>query len=173
MEFTLSRSLEIIERTSDVLSAMLSGLSEDWVNGNEGEGTWTAKEVVAHLIVCEKTDWLPRARIMLSGKEEKILEPIDMTAHFEMAKTTSLGTLLAEFKMLRENGITELKGFNLQGTDFNKSAFHPKILEVTLQQLIAAWVAHDLSHLAQISRILARQYKTEVGTFSEFLKILR
>lgn len=172
MEFTLSRSLEIIERTPNILSAILSGLSEDWVNGNEGEGTWTAKEVVAHLIVCEKTDWLPRARIMLSGKEDKILEPIDMTAHFEMARITSLENLLSEFTILRENGITELQGFNLQGTDFDKSAFHPKILEVTLQQLIAAWVAHDLSHLAQISRVLARQYKTEVGTFRDFLKIL-
>jgi len=133
MNFTLSKSLEIIERTPSILSAMLSGLSEEWINGNEGENTWTAKEVVAHLIVCENTDWMPRARIMLSEEENKTLERIDMTVHFEIAKSNSLETLLNVFKTLRENSIAELKNFNLQDADFAKSAFHPQIFEVNLQ----------------------------------------
>lgn len=103
MNFTLSKSLEIIERTPSILSAMLSGLSEEWINGNEGENTWTAKEVVAHLIVCENTDWMPRARIMLSEEENKTLERIDMTVHFEIAKSNSLETLLNEFKTALRN----------------------------------------------------------------------
>ncbi|MGK4567461.1 DinB family protein [Flavobacterium sp. 3HN19-14] len=132
-----------------------------------------AKEVVAHLIVCENTDWLPRARIMLSDKTDRTLERIDMTADFAIARDNSTETLLTEFKMLRERSITALKGFNLQENDFEKSAFHPLILEVNLRQLIAAWVTHDLSHLAQISRVMAQQYKGEVGTFKEFLKIIK
>ncbi|MBS0647558.1 MAG: DinB family protein [Verrucomicrobia bacterium] len=173
MQFTLSKSLEIIERTPNVLNTMLSDLSEEWINGNEGENTWTAKEVVAHLIVCEKTDWLPRVKIMLSNNENKTLERIDMTAHFEMAKNNSLESLLNEFKALRENSITELNDFNLQSFDFLKTAYHPQILDVNLQQLIAIWVTHDLSHIVQVSRILAKQYRNEVGAFKEYLKILR
>lgn len=173
MKFTLSKSLEIIEKTPNILSAMLSGLSEEWINGNEGENTWTAKEVVAHLIFCENTDWMPRVRIMLSDNANKTLERIDMTAHFEIAKSNSLETLLNEFKTLRENSIAELKNFNLQNADYTKSAFHPKIFEVNLQQLIATWVTHDLSHITQIARVLAKQYKNEVGAFAAYLKILK
>lgn len=173
MKFSLSKSLEIIERTPAVLSAMLLGLSEEWVNGNEGENTWTAKEVVAHLIVCENTNWIPRARIMLSNNANKTLERIDMTVQFEIAENNSLETLLNEFTTLRESSIAELKGFNLQNADYIKSAFHPQIFEVNLQQLIATWVTHDLSHITQVSRVLAKQYRNEVGPFKEYLKILK
>jgi hypothetical protein len=98
---------------------------------------------------------------------------IDLTTHFEIAKNNSLDELLTEFKTLRENSIKELKGFNLKNTDYKKTAFHPHIFEVNLQQLIATWVTHDLSHIAQVSRILAQQFKKEVGPFKEYLKILK
>ncbi|MCY1546265.1 hypothetical protein D9M68_822540 [compost metagenome] len=129
--------------------------------------------MVAHLIVCENTDWMPRARIMLSDNTTKTLDRIDMKAHFEMAKSNSLETLLNEFKTLRESSILELKNFNLQNADYTKSAFHPQICEVNLQQLIATWVTHDLSHITQIARVLAKQYKDEVGAFAAYLKILK
>lgn len=173
MKFTLSKSLEIIERTPGVIYAMLWGLSDEWVTGNEGDNTWNAKEVVAHLIICEKTNWLARAKIILSNDANKNLEPIDMTTHFELAKSNSLETLLHDFKVLREESVAALKNFNLQHNDFTKTAFHPKIFEVNLQQLIATWVTHDLSHLTQISRIMAQQYKSEVGPFEAYLKILK
>ncbi|MGN7786870.1 DinB family protein [Niabella sp. 22666] len=173
MKFTLSKSLEIIERTPGVIYAMLSGLSDEWVTGNEGDNTWNAKEVVAHLIICEKTNWLVRAKIMLSNDANKNLEPIDMATHFELAKNNSLETLLHDFKILREESVAALKNFNLQQDDFIKTAFHPKIFEVNLQQLIATWVTHDLSHLTQISRTMAQQYKSEVGPFAAYLKILK
>ena len=173
MKFTLSKSLEILERTPKIISTMLSGLSEEWITGNEGDNTWNAKEVVAHLIVCEKTNWLVRAKIILSNTANKNLELIEMTSHFELAKNNSLETLLKEFKMQREQSVIALKNFNLQNEDYTKSAFHPEIFEVNLQQLIATWVTHDLSHLTQISRIMAKQYKDEVGSFEAYLKILK
>ena len=173
MKFTLSKSLEILERTPKIISTMLSGLSEEWITGNEGDNTWNAKEVVAHLIVCEKTNWLVRAKIILSNNANKNLELIEMTSHFELAKNNSLETLLNEFKMQREQSVIALKNFNLQNEDYTKSAFHPEIFEVNLQQLIATWVTHDLSHLTQISRIMAKQYKDEVGSFEAYLKILK
>lgn len=152
---------------------MLLGLSDEWLTCNEGDHTWNVREVVAHLIVCERTNWLPRAKIILSDSADKTLGAIDMTAHFDMAKSTNLQVLLREFSMLREGSIMELDSFHLQHADLTRSAFHPKIKAVNLQQLIAAWVTHDLSHLTQISRIMARRYKDEVGPFHEFLKILK
>ncbi|MCH5687321.1 hypothetical protein LWM68_25505 [Niabella sp. W65] len=108
MKFTLLKSLEIIERTPGIIYAMLWGLSNEWVTGNEGDNTWNVK-VVAHLIICEKTNWLARVKIILSNDADKNLEPIDMTTHFELAKNNSLETLLHDFKMLREESVTALK----------------------------------------------------------------
>ncbi|MFT3750481.1 MAG: hypothetical protein QM768_19365 [Agriterribacter sp.] len=110
---------------------------------------------------------------MLSNNADKTLIPIDMAVQFEMPKSSSLESMLYEFKTLRENSIAALKSFNLQIADYTKSAFHPKIFEVNLQQLIATWVTHDLSHLTQVSRVMAQQYKSEAGPFKEYLKILK
>lgn len=172
MKFSLNKSLEILENTPFVLSALLNNLSEEWTSTNEGSNTWTAKEVVAHLIVCEETDWLPRAKIILSNHQDKTFTPIDMVAHFEIAKNKPLKDLISDFKRLRENGINEIKAFSLQETDLKKTAIHPKLGEVNLQQLIATWVTHDLTHIAQISRIMAKQNKENVGAFVTFLNIL-
>lgn len=166
------KSMEIIANTPAVISAMLHNLDGEQVNRSEGENTWTAKEVVAHLVVIEETDWLPRIRIILTEGVQKPFAPVDMQAHFEPARNNSMQELLNQFAVLRSKSIEELNGFNLQESDLLKPGLHPVIGEVTLQQLLATWVTHDLSHIAQVARILAKQHKMEVGGFKKYLRIL-
>lgn len=168
-----SKSLEVLQNTPQVLSAMLSNLSEGWTTTNEGENTWSTKEVVAHLIICEKTSWLVRAKIILSDTPHKTFAPIDMAAHFELSKNNSMQDLLKEFSRLRKNAIKELTSFKLEEAGMVKTAIHPKLGEVNLKQLIATWVTHDLAHIAQISRVMAKQNKENVGPFETFLRILK
>lgn len=172
MQFSFEKSLEILERTPDTVYALLHDLSDEWIHSHEGDNTWTAKEVVAHLLVCEETSWLPRARIILSDDPTKVFAPVDMMIHFERAQQTSLEDLLIELRYLRKAGIEELRAYNLQQRDFSKTALHPVLGEVKLQELISTWSAHDLTHLAQIARILARQHKNLVGGFRHYLRIL-
>lgn len=173
MEFSLTNSFQILENTPSVISALLNNLSDDWTTKNEGGNTWTAKEVVAHLIVCEETNWLVRASIILSDSQDKTFVPIDMTTHVEMAQNNSLQDLIKKFRELRESSMKEIKAFNLQETNLKKTAIHPKLGEVNLKQLIATWVTHDLTHIAQISRVMAKQNKDNVGPFATFLSILK
>ncbi|WP_343636366.1 DinB family protein [Fluviicola sp.] len=171
MEFSLDKSLEIIANTPVVISTLLHNLSDDWTDRNEGENTWTVKEVVAHLIECEQTNWLPRIRIVLNSPET-VFAPMDMQAHMEQAKNHSLGELLVQFDQLRANAIRELKQYDLKEEDFLKTATHPVIGKVSLVNLISTWTAHDMTHLAQIARIIARQNKELVGNFKQYLNIL-
>lgn len=173
MKFSLEKSLEILEKTPNVISAMLQNLSEDWTDNNEGENTWTAKEVLAHLIVCEETEWLTRTKIILSEAAEKKLTPIDLQAHFKIAETNNLSILLMQFQELRNKNIAELLSFNLQESDFARTALHPELGEVNLQHIISTWATHDLSHIAQIARIMAKQYKDFVGGFSKYQRVLK
>ena len=172
MNFSLPKSLEILERTPNVLKAMLSGINEAWTDKNEGEGTWSVKEVVAHLIVCEETNWIVRANIILSGNTNLTFVPINMTAHFELSREHSLNALMEEFTRIRTENIKTLINLNITEQDFTTTAIHPKLGEINLQQLIATWVTHDLSHLNQITRVMAKQYKQDVGPFIQFLRIL-
>jgi uncharacterized damage-inducible protein DinB len=172
MKFSLEKSLEILESAPNAISAMLQNLSEDWTNHNEGGNTWTAKEVLAHLIVCEETEWLTRTKIILSEATVKKLTPIDLQAHFKIAETNSLSFLLMKFQELRKKNIAELLSFNLQESDFAKTALHPELGEVNLQHIISTWATHDLSHIAQIARIMAKQYKDFVGGFSKYQRVL-
>lgn len=172
MKFTIEKSIEIIERTPKVLLTLLKDLSSEWTEFNEGENTWTAKEIIAHLIICEQTDWIPRARIILSDGIDKAFVPLDMAAHFELATNNSLDQLLMDFQSLRMQSIGELLGYNLSDDDYTRTAMHPKIGEVNLAQLIATWVTHDLAHIAQIARVIAKQNAALVGPFKDFLKIL-
>ncbi|HEX8548050.1 MAG TPA: DUF1572 family protein [Cytophagaceae bacterium] len=167
-----TKKLEILERTPDVLDALLEGLCPDWIMANEGENTWNAKEVLAHLIVCDQTNWMVRMKIILSQDAVRQLVPIDMTAHFELSKSRSLNDLLKQFRELRAHNLMELNILNLQEADFLKTARHPKLGEVNVQQLIATWATHDLSHITQISRVLAKLNKNDVGPFQLHLKIL-
>lgn len=172
MNFTVEKSIEIIERTPDVLEALLKNLSEEWISGNEGGDTWNAFDVVGHLIHGDKTDWIARAEIILSDSEDKNFKPFDRFAQFEESKGKDLSELLAEFKILRRKNIEILRSKNLSDADLKKEGNHPAFGTVNLSQLLATWTAHDLDHIAQISRILAKQYKTAVGPWAEYLKIV-
>jgi uncharacterized damage-inducible protein DinB len=173
MEFSLQQSLEILERTPTILFSTLENLSEKWINSNEGENSWTAKEVVAHLIICERTNWMVRIKIILSSDPQQKIVPIDMSAHFDLSKNNLMHDLLKQFVLERNKSIKELKKLNLVDEDFKKHAIHPTLGQIYLDQLIATWVTHDLSHIAQIARILAKQNAKNVGAFSTFLKILK
>lgn len=173
MEFELTKAVSIIERTPHVLNTLLHGLPDDWVHNNEGDGTWAVFDVVGHLIVCELTDFIPRTRIMLSNKKDKTLLPIDMQAHFKRNEGKSINTLLAEFEQLRKENIKELLQLDLTRSDLLKTGIHPKIGKLTVSELLATWVAHDLGHICQITRVMAKQYRTEVGPFIEFVGILK
>lgn len=171
--FSITKSIEVLERTPVVLQHLLSNLSPSWTTQNEGHETWNAYDVIGHLIHGEKTDWLVRAELILSNHSEKIFKPFDRFAQFENSKGKTIQELLLEFKQVRNENITKLRALNLSESDLVKKGVHPTFGEVTLQQLIATWVVHDLDHLSQISRVMAKHYEEEVGPWIEFLKILR
>jgi hypothetical protein len=172
MPFLVNNLLPVLESTPAVLMALLGNLGRQWTAVNEGPDTWTAEEVLAHLIICEQTDWLVRTHVFL-GTGGKTLAPIDMQAHFELAQNNSLSTLLHRFANLRLQNLASIKALNLTTAQLQQTAIHPKLGEVTLQQHLATWVTHDLNHLAQITRIMARQNKVHTGPFATFLPILK
>lgn len=171
--FTLTKSLEILSRTPDVLHALLSNLGENWTTINEGSGTWTSVDVLGHLVHLEKTDWLVRVEVILSKGNDRRFTPVNRTVQIEENVGKSLEQLLIEFKDLRSQNIALLKSKNLQETDMNRTGIHPEFGEVTLAQLLSTWTVHDLTHLSQIIRVMANHYKTDVGPWIKFLSILR
>ncbi len=173
MAFSLEKSIEILERTPEVLFTMLHGISDDWTSNNEGEETWSVFDVIGHLIHGEKTDWVLRAEIILSENSVKKFEPFNRFAQFEESKDKTLPELLDEFKLLRNKNIDRLLSKNVTEKDFDKTGIHPAFGEVKLSQLLSTWVTHDLDHISQIARIMAKQYKEDVGPWIEYLKILR
>jgi len=173
MNFTLEKSIQILERTPNVLDAMLRNISADWTLHNEGGESWSVYDIIGHLIHGEKTDWIPRAKIILSEKPGKKFEKYDRFAQFEESKGKSLSQLLNEFKILREKNIEILRSLNITDKNLQEKGIHPAFGEVTLSQLISTWVVHDLNHIAQISRVMAKQYKPDVGPWTEYLKILQ
>jgi uncharacterized damage-inducible protein DinB len=173
MNFTVEKSIELLERTPAILDTLLRGVSADWTENNEGGETWSAFDVLGHLVHGEKTDWIPRLEIILANGQERTFEPFDRFAQFEESKGKTLGELLDEFKSLRQKNIGVLRSKKLTGEVFEKRGFHPALGEVTLAQLLATWTVHDLDHLAQISRVMAKQYKEAVGPWAEYLGILK
>ena len=173
MNFDLAKSIEILERTPDVLIVMLQNIADDWTSNNEGLETWNVYDIIGHLIEGEKTDWIPRMEIVLSDKPDKTFEPFDRFAQFEVSKGKSLKELLEEFKGLRKKNLEHLFSKKLTTKDYEKKGIHPTFGEVTLSQLLSTWTVHDLNHIAQISRVMAKQYKVEVGPWIKFLKILQ
>lgn len=172
MEFNLNKSIEILSRTPLVIETLLNDLSEDWVKNNEGPETWSPYDIVGHLIHGEKTDWLIRAEIILSDKSDKTFAPFDRFAQFENSKGKSLKQLLDEFKQLRKENIALLLKKNITAPDYGKKGIHPAFGEVTLEQLLATWTVHDLGHIAQITRVMSKQYKAAVGPWKEYLPVL-
>lgn len=173
MQFSLERSFEILERTPEVLITMLRGISDDWSKTTEGGDTWSVYDVLGHLVHGENNDWTARMQIILSDKQDKKFAPFDRFAQFEESKGKSLNDLLNEFKFVRRKNVKFLKSKHLSLADLQKKGVHPVFGEVTLSQLLATWAVHDLNHLAQISRIMAKQYKEEVGPWVEYLRILK
>ena len=172
MKFDIYRSLEILERTPKTISVLLDGLSDEWIMTNEGGETWCVYDVVGHLIHGEKSDWITRMEIILSNREHKEFQPFDRFAQFRDSKGKSLKELLHEFEQLRSKNIEMLKSKMITQEDLTKTALHPALGEVSLSELLSTWVAHDLNHLAQISRVIAKQYKDEVGPWVKYLRIL-
>lgn len=173
MKFGIKKSVEILSRTPAILESMLDGLSEGWTRNNEGDNTWSPYDVIGHLIHGEKTDWIPRAILILSNSEKTPFEPFDRFAQMNDGKEKGMVELLKEFRELREENLKRLKSFQISELDMTKKGLHPELGEVNLRQLLSTWVVHDLGHIAQISRVMAKQYKSEVGPWEAYLGILR
>ena len=172
MNFNLTNSIEILERTPQTLISLLSGINNEWIQNNEGEDTWSPFDVIGHLIHGEKPDWIARLEIILSVSETKTFAPFDRFAQFEESKGKTINELLTEFEQLRRQNLALLKSKNITLEDLQRTGIHPAFGTVTLQHLLATWVAHDLGHIAQICRVMAKQYKSEVGPWRAYLPIL-
>lgn len=170
MEFNINESLDILERTPFVLETLLKDLDEKWIFSNEGESTWSPYDVMGHLIHGEKTDWVPRMMIILD-EGDKHFVPYDRFAQFVESKGKTLSDLLAEFKHLRRKNISKLKEQSITEEILNKTGIHPEFGEVTLRQLLATWVVHDLGHITQIARVMAKQYQEEIGAWTKYFSV--
>jgi hypothetical protein len=173
MEHNLPDTIALLTRTPAAIDALLRDLPEAWTLRNEGENTWSAFDVVGHLIHGDRTDWIPRARRILQFGESKAFEPFDRLAQQRQSRGKSLGQLLDEFAGVRSESLAELRALNLRQEDFDRRGLHPALGVVTLSQLLATWAAHDLTHVHQISRIMAHQYREAVGPWSNYLGVLQ
>ena len=172
MEFELASGIAILERTPHTVRSMLAGLAPAWTDATEGPNTWSPFHNVAHLIHGERTDWIPRARIILEQGKDLKFAPFDMTAHFRESEGKSLANLLDEFAALRVESLATLTGWRLTNSQLALHGVHPEFGIVTMRQLLATWVAHDLGHVAQISRVMAKQYRDAVGPWRAYLPIV-
>jgi uncharacterized damage-inducible protein DinB len=172
MEFQLTKSIEILERTPSVLYALLDDISSEWTAHNEGGESWSVFDVVGHLVHGEQMDWMTRTEIILSDSNEREFEPFDRFAQFESSKGKTLKQILDAFTQLRSTNISKLRELNIQDKDLIRTGIHPTFGQVTLSQLLSAWVVHDLNHISQIVRVMAKQYKAQTGPWIQFLKIL-
>ena len=170
--FVTDEAVAILARTPATLDALLRGLPDGWIAANEGGGTWSPFDVVGHLIHGEKTDWIERAKIILEHGEARPFDRFDRFAQFAASEGRSLASLLDEFAALRRQNLRELESMGLTDADLDRRGQHPELGVVTLRQLLATWVTHDLDHVVQISRVLARQYADEVGPWRAYLRII-
>jgi uncharacterized damage-inducible protein DinB len=172
MDFNLRQAVEVLERTPATLRALLQDVSSEWERGTEGPDTFSPFDNVGHLIDGEETDWMPRARIILAQGENRRFEPYDRFRHRARNANRTLDSLLDEFTQLRAENLRVLASWQLTGEQLELRGEHPRLGPVTLRQLLAAWVVHDLGHIAQVARVLAKQYRTEVGPWVPFLPVL-
>ena len=173
MEYKVEDTVALLTRTPAALDALLRGLPEIWIRGKEGEGSWSPFEVVAHLIHTERDNWIPRARLILDFGETKAFEPFDREGNFRECQKKTLEQLLDEFARLRAESLRQLRAMTLDPRDLEKKGRHPALGAVTLSQLLATWAAHDLTHVHQISRVMAEQYREAVGPWSKFLGVMQ
>jgi DinB superfamily len=173
MEHNLQQTISLLTHTPAALNALLRDLPELWTHRNEGEKTWSVFDIVGHLIHAERTDWMSRARTVLQFGETQSFEPFDRDGHAREVQGKSLGQLLDEFSRLRTENLGELRALNLRQEDLDRRGRHPSLGVVTLAQLFATWAVHDLTHLHQVSRVMAHQYQQAVGPWSRYLGVLQ
>jgi DinB superfamily len=172
MTFDLNQAVAVLSRTPAAVRALLQGLDDRWIRATEGPNTFSPFDNVGHLIDGEETDWLPRARIILAGGPDPRFEPYDRVRHYARNVGRSLESLLDEFDTLRAANLETLQSWRLTEAQLDLEATHPGLGRVTLRQLLAGWVVHDLGHIAQISRVMAKQYKDAIGPWVPFLPVV-
>ena len=173
MEHTLDQTFALLARTPAALNALLRDLPAAWTEGNEGGDSWNAAQVVGHLIHCERVDFLSRTKMILEYGESRAFDPLDRFAHLKEPAETPLPQLLDEFAHLRAANLVELRALRLGPDQLALRGLHPALGTVTLSQLLASWAAHDLTHLHQISRILASQYRDAVGPWANYMGVMK
>lgn len=173
MNFNLKEAIEVLERTPQTLEVFLTGLSDDWLQCNEGKGTWNVFEVIGHLIEGEKHDWIPRLEIILQEGERKPFPPFDRNAHLNDQSGRSIEQKLQEFKTIRTQNIAKLKVLIESEWQLELTGTHPAFGPVKVRELLSTWAVHDLTHIAQIVRVMSERYRTDVGPWHEYLGILK
>jgi hypothetical protein len=172
MDFDLTTGAAVLERTPATLRAMLSGLPAAWTDGTEGPDTWSPYAILGHLIHGERTDWIPRARIILARGADRRFTPFDRFAQFRESDGKSVAELLDELAQLRQANLTTLGAWRITDAQLALEGEHPALGRVTLRQLLATWVAHDLGHVAQTARVMAKQYRDAVGPWRAYLPVM-
>jgi len=172
MDFDLTAGVSVLERTPHTFRAMLDGLPPAWTDATEGPDTWSPYVIIGHLAHAERADWIPRARIILAQETDRRFTPFDRFAQFRESEGKSLADLLAEFTRLRAESLTTLAGWRLTDAHLDLTGEHPAFGAVTLRQLLATWVAHDLGHIGQTARVMAKQYRDAVGPWRAYLPVL-
>lgn len=172
MDYDLEQGLAVLERTPAALRALLLGLPDAWLMSNEGGDSWSPYDVIGHLVHLEKTDWIGRTRIIMEHGAARPFDPVDRFAMLRSAPEIPLVHLLDEFAALRQKNIAALRGMHLSAADLEREGRHPALGGVTLKQLLAAWVVHDLNHLHQIAKTMAKQYREAVGPWREYLLVV-
>jgi len=173
VEHHLSGTIALLTRTPAALNALLCDLPETWTHRNEGENSWTVFGIIGHLVHAERTDWIPRAKFLLQFGETRPFPPFDRLGHVREIQGKSLPQLLDEFARVRSESLCQLRDLHLRPEDLEQRGRHPTFGRVTLSQLLATWAAHDLTHLHQISRVMAHQYRQAVGPWSAYLGVLQ
>jgi hypothetical protein len=172
LNFDLSNAVSILERTPGVFRSLLAGLPADWTSPNEGPETWSPFDVLGHLIHAEETDWMVRARVILSRGDDRRFPPFDRFGHLRKGEGKPVAQLLDRFDEARSRNLAELEGLGLRPEQLRLTGEHPEFGSVTLEQLLATWVVHDLGHIAQATRVMARQYRDAVGPWQAYLPVL-
>ena len=173
MDHNLEHTVALLTRTPAALNALLRDLPEMWTLHNEGGESWTAFDIVGHLIQGDRTDWIPRARMILEFGENRAFVPFDRLGQVRVSQGKSLQQLLDEFAGARQESLAALRALNLRPEDLGRRGRHPALGAVTLSELIATWSAHDLTHLHQITRVMAHQYRNTVGPWSPYLGVMK
>jgi hypothetical protein len=173
MNFQMKEAIEILERTPQTLECFLTGLSDNWLHADEGEGTWNVIQVIDHLIEAELSNWIPRLEVMVHKGEDEGFPPFDRFAHLNKSTEASLGQRFQEFKRIREQNILKIDQLIKSESVLECTGVHPVFGQVKVRELFSTWVVHDLTHISQIVRILAERYRQDVGPWVEYLRVLK